>query len=186
MFVDETNRNMALRDDSPAYDIEGFERIPFERIGILDLEKAVRPNPSDGKTDVAIYQSFYWGEALDAASRDARELKHIETERRASLMSYVAVIYVGMGIFLMIIVVLSAMLIPQLTSDQAYGIGGGQTTFIKESDVLPIYFWAAVIQSIGMGLVTGVFEDGNVIAGVKHIFVMTLITWVVFKLLVGF
>jgi len=127
-------------------------------------------------------------DVLDAASRDARELKHIESERRASLMSYVAVIYVGMGIFLMIIVVLSAMLLPSLTSAGAANIptaGGVSTNNIKSADVLPIYFSAAVIQSIGMGLVTGVFEDGNVIAGIKHIFIMTLITWIVFKLLVG-
>ncbi len=32
-FVDEANLNLALRDDSPAYSIPGFKRIPFEKIG---------------------------------------------------------------------------------------------------------------------------------------------------------
>lgn len=32
-FVDEARLNLALRDDSPAFGIPGFEQIPFERIG---------------------------------------------------------------------------------------------------------------------------------------------------------
>jgi len=32
-FVDEASLNLALRDDSPAYQVPGFKRIPFERIG---------------------------------------------------------------------------------------------------------------------------------------------------------
>lgn len=38
LFVDEQSLNLALRDDSPAYSLEGFQRIPFERIG---------PEPTD-------------------------------------------------------------------------------------------------------------------------------------------
>jgi len=127
-------------------------------------------------------------DVLEAASRDAREIKHIESERRANLLSYVAVIYVGMGIFLMIIVVLSGMLLPQLTSTGAADMStfsSSVSSQIKQSDVTPIYFWAAVIQSFGMGLVTGVFEEGSVIAGVKHIFIMVFLTWFVFKIFIG-
>jgi hypothetical protein len=32
-FVDEQNLNLALRDDSPAYSLRGFQRIPFDSIG---------------------------------------------------------------------------------------------------------------------------------------------------------
>jgi hypothetical protein len=32
-FVDEANLNLALRDDSPAWSLSGFQRIPFETIG---------------------------------------------------------------------------------------------------------------------------------------------------------
>jgi hypothetical protein len=32
-FVDEQNLNLALRDDSPAYSMRGFQRIPFDRTG---------------------------------------------------------------------------------------------------------------------------------------------------------
>ncbi|MBN1507212.1 MAG: right-handed parallel beta-helix repeat-containing protein [Sedimentisphaerales bacterium] len=35
-FVDEQTLNLALRDDSPAYSLPGFQRIPFEQIGPTD------------------------------------------------------------------------------------------------------------------------------------------------------
>jgi hypothetical protein len=36
-----------------------------------------------------------------------------------------------------------------------------------------------------MGIITGIFEEGNVTSGVKHVFIMILVTWIVFKFLVG-
>jgi len=126
-------------------------------------------------------------DVLDAASRDAREIKLLDTERRGSMMSYVAVIYVGMGVFLMIIAILCATLIPAMTGEGAAGMAGtmGKTGVLTADDIIPVFFYATLTQSIGMGIVTGVFEEGNMISGVKHVFIMVVITWGVFKFMVG-
>ena len=126
-------------------------------------------------------------DVLDAASRDAREIRLLETERRTSMMSYVAVIYVGMMVFLLIIVLLCSTLIPAMTGEGATGLAGahGGKGGITEEHIIPVFFYANLIQGVGMGLVTGVFEEGNVISGVKHVFIMVLITWAVFKFIVG-
>ena len=129
-------------------------------------------------------------DVLDAASKDAREIKLIDAERRASMMSYVAVIYVGMGVFLLIIVVLSSSFLPNMINEQVAGeaassgvaLGGGDLT---QAAISAVFFTACIIQSAGMGLVTGVFEEGNVISGVKHSFIMMLVTFVVFKFVIG-
>jgi flagellar protein FlaJ len=127
-------------------------------------------------------------DVLDAASKDARELKLIESERRAGMLSYVAIIYVGMFVFLVIIIVLSKSLLPNMLSDEALMAGGGAVGLggggITTSAVTAVFFTAALVQSFGMGLVTGVFEEGNMTSGVKHIFVMLLICWLVFKIVV--
>lgn len=128
-------------------------------------------------------------DVLDAASRDAREIKLIESERRASMMSFVAVIYVGMGVFLLILVVLCTSLLPSMvgTGSQALYEGtmvGASSSVMSQYDVTQLFFCAALIQSGLMGLVTGVFEEGNAIAGVKHTFIMMLITWLIFKFVV--
>jgi flagellar protein FlaJ len=128
---------------------------------------------------------------LDAVAKDAREIKLIDSERRAGMLSYVAIIYVGMGVFLLIILVLCKSLLPSMLGEAAtqagesygsIGIGGGGG--MKLEDVRGLYFYAALVQSFGMGIVTGVFEEGNFIAGVKHTFIMMLITWIIFKLVI--
>ena len=126
-------------------------------------------------------------DVLDAASKDAREIRLLEMERRASMLSYVAVIYVGMVVFLAIIAILSGTLIPAMTETATAGMSNVMrgTGGIKKDDVVPVFFLATLIQGAGMGVVTGVFEEGNIVSGVKHVFVMVLVTWIVFKFLVG-
>lgn len=126
-------------------------------------------------------------DVLDAASRDAREIRLLEAERRANMMAYVAVIYVAMGVFLMIIVILCGSLIPAMTGSESVDLAAatGKAGFIRKEEIIQVFFYANLSQSIGMGLVTGVFEEGNVISGVKHIFIMVLVTWLVFKLAIG-
>jgi len=126
-------------------------------------------------------------DVLDAASRDAREIRLLEAERRGSMMSYVAVIYVGMGVFLMIIAILCNSFIPAMTGQGSAGLSSamGAKGGITKNDIVPVFFIATFFQSIGMGVVTGVFEEGNVISGIKHVFIMCLVTWVVFKFMMG-
>lgn len=124
-------------------------------------------------------------DVLDAASKNARELKLIDSERRTNMMAYVAVVYVGMMVFLLIIVILSKTLIPNMLGTKMSGdIGMGGSSNISPSKVTLMFFTANLVQSGFMGIVTGVFEEGNVISGVKHVFIMLLITWVVFKFIV--
>jgi alpha-L-fucosidase len=54
-FVDEANLNLALRDDSPAYSIPGFKRIPFEKIG---------PQESDNKLGGYAIDEAWMAEAM--------------------------------------------------------------------------------------------------------------------------
>jgi hypothetical protein len=103
------------------------------------------------------------------------------------MLSYVAVIYVGMGVFLMIIAILCGSLIPAMTGEAAKGLSAatGGKGLITKAEIIPVFFYANLSQSIGMGLVTGVFEEGNMVSGIKHIFIMSLVTWIVFKFLIG-
>ncbi|MCJ7570758.1 MAG: type II secretion system F family protein [Candidatus Thermoplasmatota archaeon] len=126
-------------------------------------------------------------DVLDAASNDARELKYMESERRAGMLSYVAVVYVSMVVFLMVIVILCKSLIPAMLGSGHEGLSSvmGGSGSITQYDMTLAFFTANIIQSAGMGIVTGVFEDGKIIAGVKHIFIMVFLTWFIFKFFVG-
>ena len=127
-------------------------------------------------------------DVLEAASKDARELRLIHSERRANMMSYVAVIYVGIGVFLLILIILCKSFLPNIVGDAGAELQTGAMksgTVIKMHHVEPVFYSAALVQSIFMGIVTGVFEDGTFYAGIKHTFIMILITWVIFKFLLG-
>jgi len=131
-------------------------------------------------------------DVLDVAANDAREIKMLDAERKANMASYIVVIYVGMLVFLVIILVLCSQFIPAITESGAGSASASSlpgTTMnlgsISKDDIVPIFYFATLAQSFGSGLVAGVFEDGKFISGIKHIFIIVMITWVLFKFLVG-
>ncbi len=122
-------------------------------------------------------------DVLEAASKDAREIRFIDSERRANMLSYVAVIYVGMFVFLVIIIVLTHNFLPSMYVEGSEEASNAPK--IELQTLNNLFLYAAIVQSTGMGVVAGVFEEGDIISGVKHIFVMILITWMIFKIFIG-
>lgn len=122
-------------------------------------------------------------DVLEAAAKDAAEIKFLQSERKANMLSYVVIVYVGALAFLAIILILCTQFIPALSKGAATipGMGGG----ISKKDVLRIFFYGAMMQAIGSGIVAGVFESGRFTDGAKHAFVLVLITWIFFKIFVG-
>jgi hypothetical protein len=70
LFYDEANLILALRDDSPAYDIPGFTRVPWEQMGLLDLNKASRPVPPNGYDEANLDVRLYWAPSFTGVSRN--------------------------------------------------------------------------------------------------------------------
>ena len=122
-------------------------------------------------------------DVLEAAARDAAEMKFLQSERRANMMSYIIVVYVGAMAFLAIILVLCTQFVPALSGRTASlpGIGGG----LSKDEVIRIFFYASMVQALGSGMVAGVFESGRFTDGVKHASILVFITWIFFKLLIG-
>lgn len=73
LFIDEAGTNLGLRSESPVHDISGFERIPFEQIGLLAADRATRPFPPDGYAEFDVsgpHATLHWAPAFGALSRD--------------------------------------------------------------------------------------------------------------------
>jgi len=126
-------------------------------------------------------------EVLDVAANDAREIKQLEAERRVNMASYVVVIYVSMFVFMAIVAILAGVFIPTITGSEAQGLSQtmGGSGMISQAEIIQVFYFATLVQSVGTGLVAGVFEDGQLESSVKHIFILVLISWLVFKFLLG-
>lgn len=127
-------------------------------------------------------------EILKAAAKDAHEIKGLESDRRVQMLTYLIVIYVVFGVFLLVIGVLDGQFIPQvLAANQATQAGNlGDTTFgggagVNFADIHFAYFLAVIVQSVGNGLVGGVLSEGQVRSGFRHVAYMAAMSWVVFR-----
>jgi hypothetical protein len=62
-------------------------------------------------------------------------------------------------------------------------MGGG--VMASQQQINNVFYLACIVQAFGSAFVAGVFEDGRYSSSVKHIFIMVLATWLMFKLAVG-
>jgi flagellar protein FlaJ len=127
-------------------------------------------------------------DVLDVAAKDAREIKMLQAERKTNMMSYVVVIYVGIFVFLAIVLILLTSFIPAMVGNEGaqsmQGIMGGGN-LASQQQINGVFYLACLIQAFGSALVAGVFEDGRYSSSVKHIFIMVFTTWLAFKIAIG-
>ncbi len=133
---------------------------------------------------------------LLTAAADAREIRFLKDDRKRELGMYNIVIYVSFAVYLAVIVIISAIFLPAISesnvssgADADSGTGGGGIGSIEVKDIDPwqidfIYWTSTLIQAIGNGMMGGVMSEGNIPAGFKHAVVMTLMTWLAFKVIV--
>ena len=127
-------------------------------------------------------------EILIAAARDTREIEEVKAERRISMISYVAVVYIAAFVFLAVVAIVCSTFLPamiqsnisELSSVGGFSMGGGTDV----NEMLSLFYYAALIQGFGSGMVAGIFENGDYSSGIKHAFILVLVSWIVFKFLI--
>ncbi|PTD93637.1 secretion system protein [archaeon SCG-AAA382B04] len=123
-------------------------------------------------------------EILNAASTDAREIKKLESERKANMAMYVVIIYVSFFVFLAVILILYNSFIPVMARASSASAGGATGGLIA-GDFNPelykrVFFHASTIQGFASGLVAGKMGEGRLDAGLKHSFVLSIISYLIF------
>lgn len=129
-------------------------------------------------------------DVLLAAARDAREIKNLENERRQTMGLYTIIVYITFGVFLTVAAVLYGQFVPEIVKASGVAAGpeaaavglGTQVPTIPEYRAF--YFMAALAQSVGNGLVGGLFQTGKVTGGLRHAFLMLAVTYVTFTFLI--
>ena len=131
------------------------------------------------------------GPVLRIAAEQARADRLLERQRRQEMLTYLVVIYISFVVFLVVIMAIDFVLIPNLpdsgavsgdAAERAPGVVGG----VESSDVDTyrlVFFHSALIQSLLSGLVGGMMGGGSLKDGAKHATVMLSITYLVLTLL---
>jgi flagellar protein FlaJ len=133
---------------------------------------------SDAGGDVA--------DVLTMVSHDAKETQLTEYERRIAMSTYIAVIYISFFVFLVTIAIINATFLPKMLeaseSLTATGTGTGSVDSPLASDLPSVvesiklaFFLAAIIHAVGDGLLAGVLDNGRVVNGFRHSFLMLTI-----------
>jgi len=131
-------------------------------------------------------------DVLAMVSHDAKETQLTEDERKISMSTYIAVIYISFLVFLVTIWILNVTFLPKIqeTSQALTGTTAlaGQSPLTSDVPgvILGIqiaFFIAAIVHAIGDGILAGVLDNGKIANGLRHSFIMLLIALFSFQLL---
>jgi flagellar protein FlaJ len=122
-------------------------------------------------------------DTLKAIGQSLIEISKIKQERSASVQAQIVTSYLIFFVFIFILVVLQAFLIPALGS--ATVAGGFEE--VPEETPTELYSQTFVnfiiVQGFFAGLATGKMAEGSLVAGFKHSLVLIVIGYTVFSLL---
>ncbi len=139
---------------------------------------AIIVKSSDAGGDVA--------DVLTMVSHDTKEAQLTEDERRITMSTYIAVIYISFFVFLVTIFILDATFLPKMVeaSGALTNAGGGAlATSSPLATNLPAvvqqiktaFFIALIVHGLGDGILAGVLDNGKIPTGLRHSFFMLLI-----------
>ena len=132
-------------------------------------------------------------EVLDAVTSSVIDIKKMREERRASVYSQQIQGYIVFFIFIAIMLVLQAYLLPKI-SDIATGLmgpslggstGGLVSEGVKIQKIGDIFIWLIMIQGFFAGLMIGKFSEGSVKYGIKHALILCTVSYILITTVVG-
>jgi archaeal flagellar protein FlaJ len=128
-------------------------------------------------------------DVLDAIQRHTTELHQIDKETKNALRPYIATIYIAVGIFLAISVVLIDTFFSQIFASSAKvgqgaslfaGLGGLNLPSLKQA-----FLQMGLMESVFGGLGAGKLGEASFAAGFKHVIILAVLNIVVFTIFVS-
>jgi archaeal flagellar protein FlaJ len=130
-------------------------------------------------------------DVLSMVAHDTRESQLALQARRISMLTYLTVIYISFGVFLVTIYIMAAVFLPQMitagqgVASSSISSAGAVTLQFAFVPVLFLAFMVAVIvHAVGDGIMAGVLYNGKVSAGLQHATIMLALGWLVMRFVV--
>ena len=133
---------------------------------------------------------------IDVIQKHVTEMANVEKERKAALQPYIYTIYISFAVFLGITLILITQFFVEIENVQetlraaiegtAIGTGGvkGFDSILNISVPMlkKTVFHMTIVEAIFGGLAAGKIGESSIIAGVKHVVVMTIIAVIAFMM----
>ncbi|MBU7024882.1 MAG: type II secretion system F family protein [Theionarchaea archaeon] len=117
-------------------------------------------------------------EILQAASRNARELKNIERETDTMIKPYILICYITYFVFLVVILILYKTFIQPMSGGAGAGfIEAGLST----EGFTTLFFRMLMLQGLFIGLAAGKMAEKRIIAGLKHAIILIVSGYIMFN-----
>ncbi|RKD95660.1 type II secretion system F family protein [Halopiger aswanensis] len=129
---------------------------------------------------------------LTIAARQAAADRRLKRERKQAMVEYLVVVYIAFFVFLFIITVLAAYLLPNLPTEGIEAAGGGGGTIdglgglsqTAATQYNTLFYHATLVQGLLSGLIAGQLSTGDVRAGAKHAAAMLALSVLLFAVVV--
>ncbi|MCU4971465.1 type II secretion system F family protein [Halobacteria archaeon AArc-m2/3/4] len=128
---------------------------------------------------------------LRIAARQASADRRLQRERKQGMLEYMVVVYVSFLVFLFIVAVLSAYLLPNMPTESvgtemgAMGDAGGfgGVGEVDAATYTLLFYHATLVQGVMSGFIAGQLSTGDVKAGAKHAAVMVAVAILLFAVI---
>lgn len=124
---------------------------------------------------------------FEAAAKEIDQAKRVEEQRRVEMSMYSVVIFISFFVFLAVVLIIDKTIFQAIfdLQDKMAGqaIGNMMIATIDHTLLKYTFFSFIMVQSIGGGLLGGFMMDGKLSSGIRFGFVLTLISFFVFKFL---
>ena len=115
-------------------------------------------------------------EVLEIAAGHCRRDINLRDQRRRAMSMYTIITYVASVIFVGVCLALQAVFVPKMIAAFSGTAGQLGLKALPSADQFRTLFYsAALVQSLGNGLIAGLMSDGRLLAGLKHAWVMILL-----------
>ena len=139
----------------------------------------------------AMRASGNMGPVVRIAAEQQRAELALRRQRRQQMLTYLVVIYISFFVFLVIILAVNEMLVPNIPESspvdsggaQAVGAGGGafgNFGGVDQTAYTLVFFHAALVQALAAGFVGGQLGEGSLRDGAKHAAIMLAIAYFAF------
>jgi archaeal flagellar protein FlaJ len=165
-----------------------FEQVMQDQVKRVDSQLAKR-------TFTSLAQASKSGgniqDVLDAIQQHTSELHQIDKETKNALRPYIATIYIAVGIFLAISVVLIDSFFTQIFASQTkVGAAGGGSIFaglggLSLPSLKQAFLQMGLMESVFGGLGAGKLGEASFAAGFKHVIILAVLNVVVFTIFVS-